>query len=985
MDRHTTTTLSPGRPSFWVLVAVTVALVALLVLATDVLGSQTPSIGDWEIDDVVIFSGAYQVVTGNITVRDGGSLQMYSLSLDLNISTSGQYHVAVEPGGRLTLEGVTVDSLDRASFFNITVSGSASIANSTIRRMDGPITPNPLSNPQGLVIESSSVSLTGSTIRDCRGFAVTVEPGGLNDVSPLISGCRFLNNGGGVYCGGVLIAKANARITSCTFSGNDLGDVAVIASDPTISDCSFTNSILSWGVTGVTVIGLASPTIEDCTFSWFVAAVISLFSDPVIRDCTITWSAAGITVIGDDPLIDSVTITNTITPMNLTGTYARVVDCTIDGFMTGGYAVVIDSGQPEIERLTVELSLFGGAISMVNDTSAVVTGSLLSGSGILPVVAVEDSRPTFRRCSIVGGTDGVELVDSPAVIEDCAIQENTGWGIISYFEAFTRKNCTFGSGSTVNDAGRVLQLYQLEVWVEHEDGRPAVDATVTLSDAMDDLVDEVATDAEGFAFGDIYPEYEVTNANRTITYAPYTAEARLGELVNVTSFGIEDNPVIVLVLRPVPDLPPVVEILSPADGGEYDVWELGNQVPFRGVVRDPEGGVVTWEWYLDGEMVNDQELEFELVLAPGPTYEAALVGVDEGGQETRVYHNFTVVSVPPEGNHVEITSPVEGAEFDMGEEVLLACEYYVLDHPELEGPVPLPLTWESDVDGLLIVAQEGTLTNLTPGEHVLTVYVWPRYPEFIPEPYTDRVTIVVLAPEPVAFANISSPANGTEFRWDVPVPLAAEGSYLDIYDPPDYRTIYRWSSDIDGLLGEGLTLDATHLQTGVHVITLLLTTDPFIAFDEAVVTIIVHPDPNRPPVARVSVLMDNHTAGEPLYLTARLSADPDGDVLTYLWDLGDGNVSEEVEVNHTYAMPGNYTVVLTVFDGELEGSDQVTIEVAPASNGGNGDGNGGNGDGDDDGKVETADPWVGWLFIVLLFAALGAMLLLWYRGRERRD
>ncbi len=985
MDRHTTTSLSPGRPSFWTLIVLIIVFAVLLVLTTDALGSQTPLIGDWEIDDLVIFSDHDILVTGNITVVDGGELQLYRMNLDMNLTTHGQYHITVETGGKLLLSDVTLDSLDGSSRFNFTIYGIANIGGSTIMRMDGPPMPSPLSNPQGLVIQSSSVHLHNSTISDCGGFAITVEPDGLNDVSPRISDCVIEDNGGGIYCGGVLIAKGNARIEGCSFSGNGLADILVIASDPTITDCTFANGILSWGLSGVTVAGLAAPTIERCEFSWYFAAVNSLFADPTVRDCTITACLAGVTVVGDDPLFDTVTITNCVVPMNLSSTFATVNDCSISGFGVAGYAVEIDAGKPIIDRLDVDLTLMGGGIHIFNDSRAVVRDSVLSGSGLLPVVYVEGSRPRLDGCTISGGANGVELVWSHAFIEGCALRANNGWGIVASFYPFTSTDNTFGTGGNVNGEGRVIQYYGLEVWVEHEDGRPAVDATVSLTDARDDLADEVATDGTGLAFDGVYVEYEVTNANRTITYSPYLAEATLGSLFNITSVDIQGNPVIILVLRPVIDLPPVVEVLRPMDGGEYDVWELANRIPFEGFVVDPEDGDVTWAWYLDGELVNDEDLEFEMELLPG-SYEVALKGVDEGGRPTWVFHNFSVISIPPEDNFIEILSPEEGDEFDMGETVFLECEYYVLDHPELGAPVDLPLRWVSDLDGLLLEKREGELHNLTPGLHVITVTVEPRFPEFIPGPYTASVTVRILPPEPVAFANISSPADGAEFRWDATVHLAANGSTIDIWDPPEHRVIYRWSSDIDGLLGEGKELDARHLVAGTHTITLLLTTDPFWVSDGATVTIVVHPQPNNPPVARITVLTTAPKAGEPVLMTATLSADPDGDLLTYSWDLGDGNTSTSVEVNHTYEAGGNYTIRLTVFDGGLEGVDTLVIEVAAADDGGGGgNGNGGgNGDGDD-GTVEVSDTWLGWLLIVFLFAALGAMLLLWHRGRGRED
>jgi hypothetical protein len=94
-----------------------------------------------------------------------------------------------------------------------------------------------------------------------------------------------------------------------------------------------------------------------------------------------------------------------------------------------------------------------------------------------------------------------------------------------------------------------------------------------------------------------------------------------------------------------------------------------------------------------------------------------------------------------------------------------------------------------------------------------------------------------------------------------------------------------------------------------------------------------------------------------------------------------------MEVNHTYAEGGNYTVVLTVSDGEAEHGTQLLIEVAPADDDGNGGGNGGdgNGDGGDGGPVEPEeDSLWGWLLLGLLLLAVVAMLALAWRGRQQR-
>jgi len=58
------------------------------------------------------------------------------------------------------------------------------------------------------------------------------------------------------------------------------------------------------------------------------------------------------------------------------------------------------------------------------------------------------------------------------------------------------------------------------------------------------------------------------------------------------------------------------------------------------------------------------------------------------------------------------------------------------------------------------------------------------------------------------------------------------------------------------------------------------------------------------------------------------SSDPDGDVLTFSWDFGDGNTGEGIRPNHFYENVGNYTVTLVVRDnGNLSSTSQTWVLV----------------------------------------------------------
>jgi glucose/arabinose dehydrogenase/PKD repeat protein len=80
---------------------------------------------------------------------------------------------------------------------------------------------------------------------------------------------------------------------------------------------------------------------------------------------------------------------------------------------------------------------------------------------------------------------------------------------------------------------------------------------------------------------------------------------------------------------------------------------------------------------------------------------------------------------------------------------------------------------------------------------------------------------------------------------------------------------------------------------------------------------------NRAPVAKASATPNFGAAPLETTLDASASSDPDGDALTYAWQLGDGQQASGNIVNHTYANAGKYDAVLTVTDAKGASSSQT--------------------------------------------------------------
>lgn len=84
---------------------------------------------------------------------------------------------------------------------------------------------------------------------------------------------------------------------------------------------------------------------------------------------------------------------------------------------------------------------------------------------------------------------------------------------------------------------------------------------------------------------------------------------------------------------------------------------------------------------------------------------------------------------------------------------------------------------------------------------------------------------------------------------------------------------------------------------------------------------------NDAPVAQAG---ENQTAHEGAIVSfdGSASSDPDGDVLTYAWEFGDGETATGETVSHVYGQEGTYTVTLTVEDGYgASASDSLTLTL----------------------------------------------------------
>ena len=160
---------------------------------------------------------------------------------------------------------------------------------------------------------------------------------------------------------------------------------------------------------------------------------------------------------------------------------------------------------------------------------------------------------------------------------------------------------------------------------------------------------------------------------------------------------------------------------------------------------------------------------------------------------------------------------------------------------------------------------------------------------------------------------------------DAPLPVDFDATASNDLD----GTIVSYAWDFgDGNTGSGATTSHTYATPGEYVVTLTVT-DNHGRTGQAAETISVT-RPQAAPTAAASATPGTGPAPLVVTLDGTGSSDSDGTIVSYEWDLGDGNTATGPTVSHVYGTPGTYVATLTVTDDDgLTAQSQVAIQVNP--------------------------------------------------------
>jgi trimeric autotransporter adhesin len=169
-----------------------------------------------------------------------------------------------------------------------------------------------------------------------------------------------------------------------------------------------------------------------------------------------------------------------------------------------------------------------------------------------------------------------------------------------------------------------------------------------------------------------------------------------------------------------------------------------------------------------------------------------------------------------------------------------------------------------------------------------------------------------------------------EFTWSA-IGLEASFDASDSSDPDGTIVSYEWDFGDGSPVGSGVMVDHTYAVGGTYTVKLTVTDDSGASTQTEKLITVNEPATNDPPVA----VFDVEVSGLSIAVDGSGSSDPDGSIVSYGWDFGDGSAGASgVTANHTYAGAGTFTVKLTVTDDEGatgETTRQVTVSEPGAA------------------------------------------------------
>lgn len=355
----------------------------------------------------------------------------------------------------------------------------------------------------------------------------------------------------------------------------------------------------------------------------------------------------------------------------------------------------------------------------------------------------------------------------------------------------------------------------------------------------------------------------------------------------------------------------------------------GEQVTFdASASSDPDGTIASYTWSLgDGTTATGQVVDH--AYSSEGNFDVQLTVVDNEGRTDRL---TKTIAVGPEANQPPV------ADFSFSPTSPSIGEVVEFDGTLSSDPDGSIQTWEWDFgDGTAATGPTPLKDYDSAGDFTVTLTVTDD------DGATDSISTTVTVS--------SSDAPTADFTFTPSDPLVDEVIEFDgtVSSDPDGSIVsYAWDFG-DGTTATGATPVHSYGSAGDFTVMLTVTDDAGLT-DTVSATVTVSTETNDPPVSEFTFSPSDPNVGDTVQFDGTFSDDPDGSIVAYDWDFGDGTFGTGSTVSHSYSVEGDYIVSLTVTDDDgATDTSTATVTVGTTTTesgyglGGYGEGGYGNG------------------------------------------
>jgi PKD repeat protein len=328
---------------------------------------------------------------------------------------------------------------------------------------------------------------------------------------------------------------------------------------------------------------------------------------------------------------------------------------------------------------------------------------------------------------------------------------------------------------------------------------------------------------------------------------------------------------------------------------------IGETVQFTSLSTDNDGTIVSYQWYFgDGGSSSLQNPQHRYNIAEPAVFTVQLTVTDNDGKTGTASKEITVG---------DIDNQPPTADFS-----------FTPENPVVGDTIQF-LSLSSDADGTIEQYYWDFGDGLTSTEEN------PQHKYDIDQPASFAVKLEVTdnsgkkasVTKAIAFTETENQAPTAAFSVSPQSPKTGEIIFFNASASTDSDgeiVEYRWNFG-NGTTGTGKTTQHTYYVSETTTFTVTLTViDDQGAEGTASVDVTVSVVENQPPTADFSFSPVNPKSGETVRFNAGASTDPDGTIVQYNWDYGDGNTGTGRNPEHVYSVTAEttFTVTLTVID-----------------------------------------------------------------------